>query len=487
MPNHYQKAHSWLKKLKVAYHPNHQDGILDEVAAGLLDAFSGAGHRIQQGPTSSTDLLLTTAAFGDPLDWRKALIFTARRQFNLDQNPTVLTMVHLTPDEFYRLLNRLEKALEKEEPDPMDFDFSGLSKNAPQVIYEQGQRGGSLLALERIIQAQVKCIEVLLVVGEAKPEQAFTFNLVGAHPRMDAEDPVSFYREIMLRMVTMLSTSEITDHKSVDGEIPREVWQNLDAVQAMKRASRQFGKRDFFTRTIRIEDLVHVPAVSDVVSSQYSEGCFATWEPEINGLIITVTGSARLVKKDNIEEADLAVIVGVREDGEGALVRHVEGKQKDPPSSEAVELIDMDAPLPRIKLDGKNVPVVRSKLHGHRSVAGFNPVLVEHVPLNLPYYYFPVSCATKAQAEGIKKAFSYSKALQNPGDPRQIVFTVLPGHGVVIAEKWVRGKDPFQVIWEAMDAGDLRIDSHIPQGMHTYSNKGDICILEEDSLVVPLK
>ncbi len=77
---------------------------------------------------------------------------------------------------------------------------------------------------------------------------------------------------------------------------------------------------------IRINDLVHVPALEDAVSSQYSEGCFATWDPRLGALIATITGSARPVDKGRITEDDLAVISGVRRDGLGALVREVDGQ-----------------------------------------------------------------------------------------------------------------------------------------------------------------
>jgi hypothetical protein len=94
------------------------------------------------------------------------------------------------------------------------------------------------------------------------------------------------------------------------------------------------------------------------------------------------------------------------------------------------------------------------------------------VALASPYYAYPVSCATDAQARAIKDAFARSEALQNPGDPRHVVFPVLPGHGVVIVEKWVRDKTPFQVIWEYMDAGYLEIAKRIPQGPMQYIAAG---------------
>jgi hypothetical protein len=265
----------------------------------------------------------------------------------------------------------------------------------------------------------------------------------------------------------------VNQHQVVGEPILRELWQRLSTPTAMCLAGQELGKRNFFTEMVYIPNLVQVPAVEDAVASQYSEGCFATWDPTLGALITTVTGSARPVDKGNIMEDDLAVIVGVRPDGKGALVCHVEGKLNDPPSTEAVEMIDMDGALPTITLgpawdNTAQVPVVRSKLHGHRGISAYDPRWVEYVPLDPPYYHYLVSCATGAQARGIKKAFARSESLQDPEDPRQVVFTVLPGHGVVIVEKWVPGTAPFQVMWEYMDAGYLEVASRIPQGPMAY-------------------
>jgi len=50
------------------------------------------------------------------------------------------------------------------------------------------------------------------------------------------------------------------------------------------------------------------------MQSPASMGCFATWDPTLEGLITTVTGSARPVDNDSITENDLAIIAGVRPD-----------------------------------------------------------------------------------------------------------------------------------------------------------------------------
>ena len=471
-------THPWLRRIHVAFVPGPTTSLLEEVASGLLHHFRLQGHQVQTTPDGRTDVILTTAPFGEPIGWRQALLFTVRRRFKLSRSPTLYTLVHALPEKFQRLLNHFRATLAKEPPDPADYAFPGLAPQAHRVLFEQGHRGGPILALERLVQAQAKSIHIILVVGDDRPIVAYHFDLVGAHPRSEAEDLESFYDDIVLRTVTTVNAREVTEHEVVGEPIPSAVWRRLSTPTAMRVAGQQLGERDFFTEMIRIADLVQVPAVTDAVASQYSEGCFATWDPTLGALIATVTGSARPVYKGSIADDDLAVIVGVRPDGSGALTRHVEGKRNDPPSSEAVEMMDMDSPLPTITLGPAwnvttQVPVARSKLHGHRGVVAYDPRRVEYVPLEPPYYHYPVSCATDAQARGVKGAFARSEAMQNPDDPRQVVFTVLPGHGVVIVEKWVPGTVPFQVIWASMDAGYLQVENRIPQGPMEYARGAD--------------
>ncbi len=464
-----QSVHPWLRNIRLAFVPGKKSPLHDKVVGGLLRRFEFRGHQVQNEVQDDTDILLTTARFGEAIPWRESLFFTARKQFSLIRTPTIFTLICLSTKEFQQALEHFRVALRTDPPAPEDFSFPGLAPEAYGVLIEQGLRGGPILALERLVQAQAMSIHVILVIFEEDLKSAYLFDLVGAHPHIEAEDLDGFYDDILLRMVTAVSTSEVNEHEMVGEPITHEKWRSLSTPAAMQEVSRQLSKRNFFTEMIRIADLVEVPAITEAVASQYSEGCFATWDPNLGALITTVTGSARPVDKGAIGDDDLAVIVGVRPDLKGVQVRHIMGKGNDPPSSEAVEMIDMDAGLPRIHLESEEggpsqVPVMRSKLHGHRGVTAYDPSYVEHVPLDLPYYYFPVSCGTRAQAQAIKAAFSRSEALQDPGDPRQIVFAILPGHGVVIAEKWVPGKEPFQAIWQAMDDRHLEVTNLIPQG-----------------------
>lgn len=473
-----QAIHPWLRSVQIAVVPGPTTPLVQEVIEGLKRAFCRLGHQVQEVPDPNTDAILTTARFNEPVSWRESLLLFARQRFRLQRTPIVYTLVQVSPASFQAWLDHFARVLTRDPPDPADYEFAGLAPQAYRVLWEQGRRGGPILAVERVVQAQTKSIRVLLVVGDDRPLAVYHFDLVGAHPCSQAETPELLYEDVVLRMVTTLSTREVNQHQVVGDPIPRGLWQQLRTPAAMGEAALQLGARRFFTEMVRIADLVQVPVVSDAVASQYSEGCFATWDPTINALIATVTGSARPVEKGKITEDDLAVIVGVRPDGLGALVRPVEGKRNDPPSTEAVEMMEMDRALPTIDLDpswgiSTPVPVVRSKLHGHRGMAAYDPRWVEYVPLDAPYYRYPVSCGTDAQARGIRAAFARSEALQNPADARQVVFTVLPGHGVVIAEKWVPGKEPFQTIWEYMDSGALEVQNLIPQGPMEYIPGGD--------------
>ncbi|MCO6452319.1 MAG: hypothetical protein J5I90_16190 [Caldilineales bacterium] len=480
--------HNWLRKIHVSFVPGPLDPVSEETMTGLAEAFRSMGHTVQDAPDARTDVILTTARYGESMNWRKSLMLTARIRYQLDCNPTVFTIVHIRPDELAQLIKHFETALAKSPQNPADFEFDGLSPSAFNVLVEQGLRGGPILAIERIIQAQTKSIRILLVVGEEHPEYAYHFDLVGAYPRSFVEKdnrPAGFYDDIVMRITTTVSTREVTDHEVVGEMIPYEVWKSLDTPNAMRSAALELGKRQFFTDMVRIADLVPVPAVGGAIADQYSEGCFATWEPRLDALIATITGSARPVDKDNITEDELAVLTGVRPGGVGAYVRHVEGKRNDPPSSEAVEMMEMDAQLPVVDLGSSwgieaQSPVVRSKLHGHRGVSAYDPQFVEYASLEAPYFHYIVSCATEAQAHGVKDAFSRAQALLDPADPRQVVFTVLPGHGMVVVEKWVPGKRPFQLLWEAMDAGHIVIDSHVPQGPIRYVPDADGLLVVEE-------
>lgn len=475
-------VHPWLRSLRVFFAPTTTTPLLDEVLAGLKHAFSLNSHVVQDVPTEETDLVFTTVTFGKPISWRESLMFVGRRKLGIRRSPTVYTLMQVKPVQWQHLVDHFERALAKEPPDLADYRFPGLAPTAYRTLIEQGRRGGPILAMQRMLQAQAMCLRLVPIIGEETPLYAYHFDLVGSMARSEGGSG-AFYDDIVWRATTAVCAADIGPIVPMPPAILRSEWDNLVTPAAVRRAGMELGRRNFFTDMVRIADLAHVPAISDSIAAQYSEGCFATWEPQLKALISTITGSARPVDKARISDDDLAVIAGVRLADHAVYVRQVEGLRNDKPSSEAFEMAEMDNSLPWVTLNPSwglvdPVPVTRSKLHGHRGVAAFDPRAVEYVPIGATYFRYPVTCGTQQQAESIRATFARSEALRNPEDPRQLAFTLLPTHGVFVAEKWVHGKAPLQLIWEAMDTGQLQITSIIPQGPEVFTPP-EIAILSD--------
>jgi hypothetical protein len=304
-----QPTHDWLRPIRVAYVPGPTTPLIDEFASNLMAQFAANGHNVLDPPKENLDVLITTANFGEPVDWHKAYFFTAKRAFRLERQPTVFTLIHIRPTQLHELLTYLKRVLAKETADPSDYSFPGLAPTAYHTLYEQGRRGGPILAAVRLFQSQSMCIRLIVVVGDDKPVEAYTFDLVGAHPRTLADNREAFYQDLMLRILTAVSTHEITAHEVIQPPIPQDVWESLSGPPAMRTAGYELGRREFFTEMVVIGNLVTIPGLGGSISSQYSEGCFATWEPQLEALITTITGSARPVDKDRLTDDELAVIV----------------------------------------------------------------------------------------------------------------------------------------------------------------------------------
>src|SRR3989304_5330637 len=89
--------HPWLWNISLSYVPGPTTPVLDEFTRSLLEAFQRGGHKVTSSPERDTQVLFTSAHLGEPLNWREAMLFTARRRFQLEQAPMVFTFLHATP------------------------------------------------------------------------------------------------------------------------------------------------------------------------------------------------------------------------------------------------------------------------------------------------------------------------------------------------------------------------------------------------------
>src|SRR5512146_1141451 len=98
--------HPWLRQISLTHVPGPSDPVLDGVTQKLLACFRRLGHEVQAQPDEGTDVIVTTARFGEPISWREAPLFAARRRFGLSHLPAPYTLVHVSPREFERLMAR---------------------------------------------------------------------------------------------------------------------------------------------------------------------------------------------------------------------------------------------------------------------------------------------------------------------------------------------------------------------------------------------
>jgi len=306
-----QRIHGWLKTTHVSFVPaaGAEDSLVQHVLAQLQERFARQGHYVQERPNAQTTLFVTTARYGEPVNWRESVMLTGRRRFGLNHSPMTYTILRVTPAQLKERLDYFERVLAKETPDASDFAFPGLAETAYRTLIEQGRRGGPIMSFIRLVQAQAKCIRLVIIVGAEQVESAYYFDLVGGYPHVVAgEDLDAFYDDMVRRIVTSVSTGEVTQHAVTEPTVSHAEWQRLASPAAMKAAGFELGRRNFFTEMVRVADLTNVPAVGDSIASQYSEGCFATWDAHLQALIATITGSARPVEKQHLTDDDITFL-----------------------------------------------------------------------------------------------------------------------------------------------------------------------------------
>jgi len=469
---HVTGMHPWAHPIALTYYPAYMDRLLEPVLQELLGWFRANGSRVQPKPDRDTDLIITTARFGQPVPREEALLFHGKRMFGLGHRPQILTVVSLRRSEYKAQIAYFSELAEHPGEGPADHQYSGLGPRAVEVLLDQARRGGPEVALGRLMQAQTKSIRVMAVIGDEQehPLRAIHFDLAGAHPTTDASDLRRFAEDAGRRILTAVCAHEVDNHDLLPDPLPQAVWDSLTTPEAMIRAGQEFTRFGFFTTPIAIEKILgYRGGIGEAIAAQYSEGCYAVYEPQVAGLITTATGSSKLVDKRFISRDDQAIVVGMKPEGDGARVLTVAGRPAVLPSVEAVEMMGICEALPPYPLpnsDGQlsQAPPVRAILHGHLGVEAYDPQTVEAVFLDDLYYDYLVSCGTGALASGTARAFARSASLREPSDPRGVVFLEQPGHGVVIVEKWVDGKGPFESIRETLDSGRLRMTMRVPQG-----------------------
>ena len=396
--------------------------------------------------------------------------------YGLGHRPHLLTVVSITESEYCRQMAHFETLAARPEEDPVEQEYAGLGPRAVEVLMQQARRGGPEVALGRLMQGQNKSIRVLALISDdatGRPLRAIHFDLAGAHPTSDALDLETFAEDAGRRILTAMCAEDAKEQEILPEPLSLALWKTLSSPQAMNAAGRAFTRFGFFTDPIAIEKILGFRGgIGEAIAAQYSEGCYAVFEPQVGGLITTATGSSKFVDKRFISRDDQAIVAGIKPARDGALVRQIEGRPTVLPSVEAVEMMSICEAVayadPATVGEATRSSSARAILHGHLGVSAYDPRFVEAVTLEEPFYQYLVSCGTGALAEGTSRAFARSNTLRDPADPRRVVFLEQPGHGVVIVEKRDENQ-PFSSIRDSLDNGLLRMSMRVPQGAIQWS------------------
>lgn len=475
--------HAWTHPITIAFLPRSRTAGMNLALEALFGWLREAGCTIQTQPDNTTNLIVTTGQFGDWVGRDEALLFHSKRLYRLGRRPTILTVVDLPETEYQAQLTHFRKLGQISEADAAQHQYDGLGPQAAEVIAHQARRGGPELALGRYLQTRYISIRVMaLRTVNDRPHRAVHYDLAGARPVSDATNLDDFAADAGARLLAAVCAAEVNHHSYDPQAVPAETWAALDTPDAMVAAGLTFTQYGFFTTPIQVDKLLGYRGIGDAISAQYSEGCYAVYEPEVSGLITTATGSSRLVDKRAITRTDQAVVARVLPSREGALVRPVAGMEMVVPSVEAVEMMALCESVAGHERPNRlgalvRVPNVRAILHGHLGVDRYDPAYVEAVTLDPLYYTQLVSCGTGPLADGTATAFGRSEALRNLADPRRVIFLEQPGHGVMLVEKWPAPGDaqpPFSAILEALEAGHIHLSFNIAQGpMHWERTSAD--------------
>jgi len=471
-------THAWVHPISIAYLPEARTPALDTTLASLSAQLSIDGCGITDLPNNETDLIITSARFGQPIEREVALLFHAKRKFQLNRRPVILTFVDIPEADYQHWLAQFAELARQPEEALNAPHLTGLGPQAVEVLATQARRGGPEVALGRFLQGQTKSMRVIALRTDGERVVSAThFDLAGAHPTTVAADWQPFIENMAHRILTAICAREVDQHLFLPDLLSKTAWEALATPEAMVKAGATFTEFGFFTTPVSVEKILGYRGLSDAISAQYSEGCYAVFEPDLPGLLTTATGSSRLVDKRSITRADQAIVMGLTPYRDGALVRSVAEMDRVVPSVEAVEMMGICAAVgSHTRTDSRGDPVqvpnIRAILHGHLGVAAYDPAHIEAVLLEEPYYEHLVSCGTGALAQGTAAAFARSVALRDLTDPRQVVFLEQPGHGLVVVEKWVEGVAPFEAIHHCLCSGQMQLTMTIPQGKVAWKEEG---------------
>ncbi|MQY39573.1 hypothetical protein SRB17_76000 [Streptomyces sp. RB17] len=345
----------------------------------------------------------------------------------------------------------------------------GLRRNPRHVVavVEVPERFSTLphaevVATARTAMGRLGAAKVLFVSRGDAPGRVAEVTLCtmeGGHPT-EMDDIADRMRD---RLVTAACAQQVADdYDTVRDAITAEAWQAATAPEQLAGAGRRMGELGLLSPPLKVSDFV-----SDQLADMYeiymgvrgfSEGMLFAFDPDLDCLVVSASGSWDVDKRALTREQVVAVeprLAG----GRRLRVLAPSGTLPMQPSVETWEICALMEACPTVRVTKdmagtwvpdpngeREVPLVRAGIHAHVGVTSSDDAVIETVEADRERFPYGFGCGTDLTVEIARNTVRRSHAINDPADPRVYVRWPLLYHGEMAVELWKPGlpSQPFQ-------------------------------------------
>ncbi|MFJ8584315.1 hypothetical protein ACIRD2_06610 [Streptomyces sp. NPDC093595] len=364
----------------------------------------------------------------------------------------------------------------------------GLRRNPRHVVavVEVPERLTALphaevVATARTAMGRLGAAKVLFVSrGEAAGQvrEVTLCTMEGGHPT-EVEDIADRMRD---RLVTAACAQQVAeDYDTVRDAITAEAWKASTTPEQLAAAGRRMGELGLLSPPLKVSDFV-----SEQLADMYeiymgvrgfSEGMLFAFDPDLDCLVVSASGSWDVDKRALTREQVVAVeprLAG----GRRLRVLAPSGVLPMQPSVETWEICAlMEAcPTVRVTRDGagawvpdpdgeREVPLIRAGIHAHVGVTASDDEVIETVEADREEFPYGFGCGTDLTVEIARNTVRRSQAVNDPQDPRTYVRWPLLYHGEMAVELWKPGlpSQPFRGLLDLYGTAVRFTPDHVPQ------------------------
>ncbi|MEU9558387.1 hypothetical protein [Streptomyces fumanus] len=314
------------------------------------------------------------------------------------------------------------------------------------------------IATARTAMGRLGAAKILFVSRGATTDRVAEVTLCtmeGGHPteRRDMADRV---RD---RLVTAACATEVAEHYDIVRDaLPAEAWDASPTPSALARAGRRMGRSGLLAPPQRLTDFVSAELAEMYELYMgvrgYSEGMLFAYDPELDCLVVTGSGSWDVDKRD-LTRDQLVAVEPRLVDGQRLRVLAPQGRLPLQPSVETWEVCALMEAVPKVRVGQdaagrwrpdphgeREVPLIRAGIHAHVGVTASDDSVIETVEPDREEFPYGFGCGTDLTVRVARTTIARSAAVRDAHDSRCYVRWPLLYHGEMAVELWKPGVPP---------------------------------------------